>query len=346
MDGSEVELTGEIAAADFESFRREAMEEFRNDLELPGFRKGKVPDNLLIEKVGNEKILYEMAEHALAHYYPEILKEHQIDAIGRPEIAITKIAAGNPLGFKIKTAVMPEIKLPDYRKIAKTENNKPAENLDVTDKEVDEVIDEIRKNRAGAAKNSSEPEEKSEGGPEASADKDAELPELTDEFAKSLGQFESVADLRQKINENISLDKARRATEKKRLAIMESVIKEAKLDLPRALIESELHKMEHEMRDRLESMGLKFEDYLSHIKKTEADLHQDWEPEAIKRAKFALLLTAIAKEEKINADPAELDQEVKHLLEHYENAEPERVRAYAESVLQNEGVFKFLENQK
>ena len=104
LEGSEVELTGEIAVADFESFRRGVMDELRLEIELPGFRKGHAPDNLLIEKVGAEKILYEMAEHALSHYYPEMIKENKLDAIGRPEITITKIAADNPERIKTVSA--------------------------------------------------------------------------------------------------------------------------------------------------------------------------------------------------------------------------------------------------
>ncbi|MCX6712884.1 MAG: trigger factor [Candidatus Vogelbacteria bacterium] len=336
LENSEVEITGEIAAADFESFRQGVMEEFRRDLEVPGFRKGHAPDSVISEKVGNEKILYEMAEQALSHYYPEIVRENKLDAIGRPEITITKIAAGNPLGFKVKTAVMPEMKLPDYQKIAKKENAKPAEPAEVTETEIDEVINEIRKNRAHD-KYHADGHENKEG-------EEVPLPELTDEFAKTLGNFESVVDLRTKVGENVGLDKKRRNAEKKRLTIMEEIIKGSTVDLPRALIESELGKMEHDMRAHLESMGLKFEDYLSHLKKTIEEMRQDWEPEAIKRAKFGLILTKVAETEKIEADPKELEHESKHLLDQYQDADPERIRAYIEGMLKNEATFKFLEN--
>lgn len=335
LENSEIELAGEIAAADFESFRHEVMEEFRKKLELPGFRKGHAPDNMIIEKVSAEKIMYEMAEHALSHYYPEILAENKIDAIGRPDITITKIAAGNPLGFKIKTAVMPEIKLADYQKIAQKEMAKPLEDSAATDQEVSEVIEELRKNRAAAAR------------PEGADPKEeVALPALDDEFAKSLGQFESLADLTDKIKDNLAHDKKHRAEEKKRLTIMEEIIAGTKMDLPQTLVEGELHKMSHEMRSQLEGMGLKYEDYLAHLKKTEEDLTKEWRPEAEKRAKFGLILAEIAKTEKITADPKDLEHEVSHIMEHYADADPARVRAYAESMLVNEGVFKFLENLK
>lgn len=344
IEGSELEIAGEIPAVDFESFRNDVMKEFRSEAELPGFRKGHAPDNMIIEKIGDEKILYEMAEHALAHYYPEILKANKIDAIGRPEISITKIAKDNPLGFVIKTAVMPEIKLADYQKIAKTEMGKKSEDLEVTDQEVDNVIEEIRKSRATKHVHTAECDHSTE---ETKADdkKEPELPELTDEFAKSLGQFESIADLKVKIKENLTQEKGHRAKDKKRLAIMEEIISKTKIELPRTLIDGELNKLAHEMRSQLESMGLKYEDYLSHLKKTEEDLRKEWEPEAIKRGKFGLILEAIAKEEKITADPKELDKEVSLILEQYKDADPARARAYAENIITNEEVFKFLESQ-
>lgn len=287
-----------------------------------------------------------MAEHALSHYYPEILKDQKIDAIGRPEIGITKIAKDNPLGFTIKTAVMPEIELADYKKIAKTETSKKSDSLEVSDKEIDDVIQEIRTNRAKNSHVHSENCDHSKDAPEESKDKEPELPELNDEFAKSLGQFESLTDLKQKIKENLTNEKTYRAKEKKRLEIMEAIIAGTKLDLPKALIEGELNKLAHEMRSQLENMGLKYEDYLSHLKKSEEDLRKEWEPEAIKRGKFGLILDEIAKKEKITADEKELEKEVAHILEQYKDADPARARAYAENILTNEAVFKFLENLK
>lgn len=345
--GSELEISGEVPAVDFESFRNEVMKEFQAKVELPGFRKGHAPDNLIIEKIGEEKILYEMAEHTLAHYYPEILKDNKIDAIGRPEISITKIAKNNPLGFAIKTAVMPEIKLTDYQKIAKTEMNKKPEDLTVTEKEITDVIKEIQKSRTKHVHTDDCDHSQKENKP-AKDQKETALPEIDDEFAKSLGTaswpIESVADLKNKIKENLTQEKIRRAKDKKRLSIMEEIIAKTKIELPKTLIEGELNKLAHEMRSQLESMGLKYEDYLSHLKKTEEDLRKEWEPEAIKRGKFGLILETIAKEEKINADQKEVAKEVALILEQYKDADPARARAYAENMLTNEAVFQFLEN--
>ena len=116
---SEIEIEGELDSVVFESYFSKALKMLGENLKLDGFRKGKIPENVLLSNIPEAQILGEMAEMALGEYYPKILEENKIDAISRPEISITKLARKNPLGFKIKTAVLPIIKLPDYKNSAK-----------------------------------------------------------------------------------------------------------------------------------------------------------------------------------------------------------------------------------
>ncbi len=116
---STLELRGELPTDTFESFREAALDAIGKEVTLPGFRPGHVPKEVLTREIGEHKVLERMAELALSNHYPKILEENKIDALGRPSISITKLAAGNPLGFTIVTAIHPEIKLPDYLKLAK-----------------------------------------------------------------------------------------------------------------------------------------------------------------------------------------------------------------------------------
>src|SRR3989344_2431889 len=116
---SEIEIEVEIEAALFESYFTKALKRLGEHLELDGFRRGKAPEKVLLSKIPEIKILEEMAGLALGEHYPKILEQEKIDAISRPDISITKLARNNPLGFKIKTAVLPEIELPNYKEIAK-----------------------------------------------------------------------------------------------------------------------------------------------------------------------------------------------------------------------------------
>ncbi len=110
-------ITSEIPTEILETYRKKAVARLASEVKIDGFRDGKVPESVLKQKVGDAVILEEMAEMAIQEAYPKIIEEHKLDTIGRPKVKITKLAPGNPLGFTIETAVMPEVKLPDYKKI-------------------------------------------------------------------------------------------------------------------------------------------------------------------------------------------------------------------------------------
>jgi trigger factor len=127
LPGSEVEITGEIPAEDFERERQHAIIHISEGIKIDGFRPGKAPEKVILDKIGERNILDKMAVLVLQKEYPKIINEKKIKAIGQPHITITKLAANNPLGFKIKTYVMPEVELPDYKKIARDTKNEDKE---------------------------------------------------------------------------------------------------------------------------------------------------------------------------------------------------------------------------
>jgi len=360
---SEVEIEGEIETDIFESYFEKAVKKLGENIEIDGFRKGKVPEQVLLSKIPESKILEEMAEMALSEYYPKIIEEQKIMAISRPEIGITKIARKNPLGFKIKTAVIPEVELPEYKGIAKKaigELTEEEKNTEVTEKEVEDTILDIRKSRAPkikmaeSAKGHVHDENCEHESPSAKEEPvedsnkkepEIELPKFDDDFVKSLGPFKDINDFKEKLKENIKLEKENQAKEKTRLKIVEKIIAETKVDMPEILIDIELDKIIYRMESDITAMGLKFEDYLKHINKTEEEIRKDFRADAEKKAKLALVLNKIAETEKIEADKEQIAKEVAMILEHYKDADPERAKLHAENVLTNEKVFQFLEQQ-
>jgi len=147
VPGSMVKITGEIPYEELEKHRAKAIKELGQNLKVDGFRPGHVPEAVVVQKVGEMTLLTEMAERAMAAVYPEILKAHEIDPIGRPEIQITKIAPGNPLGFTATVAVLPEIDLPDYKNLAREENASKSD-VAVTDEDVDKQVQDILRQKA------------------------------------------------------------------------------------------------------------------------------------------------------------------------------------------------------
>lgn len=328
LEGSEIEFEGEIKSEILKSFRDKALEEIKKNAELPGFRKGNVPESLIIGKIGELSVLEDGAHLAIQEAVPRILTDHQYDYVGHPEIIITKIAHNEPLGFKIKIAVMPEVELADYKKIAKAENSKEAQKIEIGEKEVEEAISQILKS---VAHNHNKKE-------------NAPLPELNDELVKKLGDFKDVADFKIKLKDIIIKEKETKAREKKRLEIVDRIISDSKMSLPKILIENELNKIEAQFKDDIERMGMKAEDYLKHLKKSFEDMRKDWRPDAEKRAKLQIVLNRIAVSEKIEADKEQVEKETSHLLEHHKDANPARAKEYMEMVMTNQKVFEFLEN--
>ena len=339
LPDSEVEIECEIEAETVAAHRAKAIAKFQKDVSLPGFRPGHVPEAMLVKQVGEFSLYQEMAEMAINDAFPDILAETKTNYITMPQIQLTKIAEKNPVIFKILGPVMPEIKLPNYKKIAEKENKEKAEPADATDKELEETIEEIRKNYAMRNHTHAEGEEHKE-------DEKMDLPELNDEWVKKLGGFATVEDFKNKIKESIKKEKEFKAKDKKRLAILENIIADSKITMPKILVENELRKMQAQFEDDIARAGLKVEDYLKHLKKTPEDLKKEWAPDAEKRAKVQLIITKIALDEKIEADPEVIKREVENLLKTYKDATEDRTRAYVEMMLTNEKVLEWLENQK
>lgn len=347
----ELELATELAVEVFNSYRPKALKALGEEIKIAGFRPGHAPEKVLLDQLGEEKVLWEMAQQAISDYYPAILQEHQIPALGQPQVTITKIAKDNPLGFKIKTAVMPEIKIGDYQKIAKEINglggdelvrgessSEPEVSPRTSEEEVTKVLEELRRSRATADHSHHEHKEGEE------CKHETELPELNDEFAQSLGQFKTVAELKAKIKDNLELEKKNKAKDKKRVEIVEAIIKASEIKIAGLLIASEKEKMLAEMESQIGYMGLKFDDYLTHLKKTREELKSGWDKEARQRVAFGLVLAEIARLEKIEAPAEDLKREVDYLKNQYKDVAEDRLRAYATSLIINEKVFGYLEN--
>ena len=278
LPNSEVEIIGEISAEIFMSGRNLAVKEFSEKAEMDGFRKGKIPEDILIKNIGLGAVLEKMAVIALEKEYPKIISEHKIRAIGRPEITLTKLVENNPLGFKIKTSVLPEVTLPDYKNIAK------------------KIL----------------------------SDKNKE--------------------------ENLTEEKQAKEKERRRMEILEKMAEEIKQDMPKFLVEKEKEKMAEEMKRNIAQMGLKWDDYLKHIKKTEEEIKKDWEKDAAKRVKYGLILDQMAEQEKIEAPAEELEKEAAAMIEYHKNLgqelDKERVKNYLTGIMRNEKLFQILESQQ
>src|SRR3989344_4289066 len=106
---SEVEFAGEVPADTLTPYRGRALTEISGGLEMSGFRKGKVPEDLVRKSVGELGVLEEAINLFVRDFYPELVEVLKVDVVGRPQIVITKLAPGNPVGLTIRTAIYPQV---------------------------------------------------------------------------------------------------------------------------------------------------------------------------------------------------------------------------------------------
>jgi trigger factor len=177
-----------------------------------------------------------------------------------------------------------------------------------------------------------------------------ELPEIDDEFIKSLGEFESVDDFKSKVEENIKSEKSFKELQKVEVAMLDKLVDGSEFGaIPDVLIDAESHTMLHELQHSIESQGMNWDQYLESIKKDHESLKKDFHEGAERRVKTSLLMREIAEKENLRADAKELEEKMKQMAEQFKgNAQAEEnlnspgYKKYMENSLNNEKVLKFL----
>lgn len=316
-----IEIAGTIDANTIEKYRKEVIKKLAKEVEIPGFRKGNAPSEVVEKQANPNHVLEDAAEEALSQTYPHILEEHNITPMSAPRVTIVKMAIGAPLEFKISVATTPSVELPNYKKIAK-DTHKDEKQIEVTDEDVEQVIKELRKNDDGST------------------------PDLTDEFVKTLGKFESVEDFKSKLKENIKLEKESDASRARFEKLVKELIAQSKISLPAPMVDDEIYASLNRLTKDLEKHNMKLEDYFKNIKKTEEEFVAAKRASVEEQLKTKFILQEIAKKEKIEPDQEQVEAEIKQAMLHYPNLNPEDFRSYIVEMLTNEKTVKWLEEAK
>ncbi|MDQ1284561.1 MAG: Trigger factor [Patescibacteria group bacterium] len=180
-----------------------------------------------------------------------------------------------------------------------------------------------------------------------------QIPEVDDDFAKSLGNFENLEALKKNIREGMEHESKHKAQDERRVKYIDKIIENSEVDLPEILIQEETEKMMHEFEHQIQSMGMNLDDYLLKLKKDKKELEKDWEDQARKRVISALAISQIARDEEIMVDSKEVEAEMNKTLAYYKkvkdaekNIDMERLYSYSKGILENEKVFEMLEKMK
>lgn len=417
-NANEVKLEITVEAEKFDEAIKKVYFKSAKYFNIPGFRKGKAPMQI-VEKYYGKEIFYEDAFNEVAQdALEEAVEENKLEIVSRPDIEVTQIEKGKDLIFEAIMQTKPEVKLGKYKgiEIKKVEYN-------VTDEDIEHELGHMQEHNSRLISIEDRPVESGdiatidfegfadgkafEGGkaegheleigsnsfipgfedqvigmkideekdiqvkfPEEYFSKDLagkdatfkvklheikkkELPELDDEFAKDVSEFDTLKELKESIKEKQQKQNDEKAKYETQEAVMKAVCEDIQVEIPSGMVESEIDNMLKDIEQRLAYQGLKLEQYLQMMGKTEEEMKKEYEPQAIEGIKSRLALEAVIKAEKIEATDEEIDEKLKEMAKNYgkENDEEflknENVRNYLKQGLASEKAIDFLvENAK
>ena len=176
------------------------------------------------------------------------------------------------------------------------------------------------------------------------------LPEINDDFAKSLGKFENLDNLKNNIKEGLIAEEENKAKETLRAKLIDQVCERSEVEIPDVMVNSEIENMLNEFRNNISQTGIKFEDYLQNVNTSEEKLRSEWKGLAEKRVKTGLCMREISLKEEIQISDEEIEQRINETLKHYPNEEEvrktidiEKFKNHTASIIMNEKVFEVLE---
>lgn len=147
LEKSQVELTIELTLDEFKPYISKGAEKVSQEVKIEGFRPGKVPYNILKQKIGEMTILEEAARIAINKTLDEVItKNISGDPVGQPQVEITKLAPDNPLEYKIKLALLPKLELGNYKEL-KIKQKK----IEIKDEDTEKMLNDLREMRAKEA---------------------------------------------------------------------------------------------------------------------------------------------------------------------------------------------------
>ena len=377
LEKNMAKLTIEVPAEEVEKALQSAFMKIKNRISVPGFRKGKVPRQM-IEKMYGPDIFYEDAvNEMLPDAYEKAVEECGEDIVSSPEIDVVQIKKGEPFIFMAEVALKPEVRLGKYKgiKLEKFDRN-------VTDEEVDEEINRERERNARNIEVTDRPvkdgdmtvldfegfvdgkgenydltigsgafipgfEEQLVGaeiGKEVEVNvtfpedyqaedlqgkaavfkctvkeiKEKELPELDDEFASEVSEFDTLEEYKADIKAKITERKEREVNNAKEEQVLEAIINDSDMEIPEAMLLTQQKQMVDEFAQRIQMQGITIEQYYQMTGNSRDKMIEQVRPQAERRIKTRLVLEAIVKAENITATDEEYEEELKVIAQAYQ----------------------------
>ena len=369
-NANEVKLEITVDAEKFENAMKKVYFQNAKYINIPGFRKGKAPMNI-VEKYYGAEIFYEDAFNEVAtEAYDEAIDTNKIDVVSRPTVDIVQMEKGKDVIFTAVVQVKPEGALEngdtatiDFEGfvdgVAFEGGKAKGHELEIgsgafipgfEDQLVGMKIDEEKEIKVTFPK---EYFSKDLAGKEATFKvklheiKKKELPNLDDEFAKDVSEFDTLKELEASIKERLEKDNAQKAKYETEEAAIKAVCDKSKVEIPSGMVDMEVDHMIQDINQRLSYQGLKLEQYLKMIGKTEEEVRKEYEPQAIEAIKSRLTLEAVRKAEKIEATDEEINAKLEEMAKNYgkkveEINDNENLKDYIKEGIESEKAIDFI----
>ena len=383
LEKNTAKLTIEVPAEKFEEAVQHSYNKNKGKFNIPGFRKGKAPFNM-IKKMYGVGVFYEDAvDEVIDASYPDAAKESGLEIVSRPSISIEEIEEGKAFVYTAVVAVKPEVTLGEYKgvEVQKTKSEVTEEDIEteikrareknsrlitVEDRGIEDgdqvtidfdgsvdgkrfeggkaedypltigshtFIDNFEEQLIG--KNLGDkceievtfPEEYH--APELAGKpakfevtikeiKMTELPELNDEFASEVSDFETLAEYKDDIRAKLQDKKNREAATENENRVIDKVVENAQMDIPQAMIDTQARGMVEDYARRLQSQALNINDYMKYTGMTADKLMEQMAPQALKRIKTRLVLEKIVELENIQVTDEAVYQQIGKMATSYQ----------------------------
>lgn len=372
---------------------------------IPGFRKGKAPMNI-IKRYYGESVFYEDAiDFICEETYPEAIKENDLKPVDYPDIDIVQIGEDKDFIYSAKIVVRPEVELGEYKgvEVKKVEYKVSDEDVEAELKSMQDKNSRIEKKeegtvengniavidfkgfidgvafeggegkdfsleigsgsfidnfeeqliglKAGENKNVSVKFPDEYGKPELNGKqavfevtvneiKTKEKPDLDDEFAKEVSEFDTLEDLKADIRKKMEEANSEKAKTEYEAAVVDAVADNAKIDIPEVMIKNETDIMLRELEYRLSYQGLDLKTYYQYTNNTEDKMREMMKESAERRVKTDMVLEKIAQAEKVEATEEELTAKADENAKQYGSKDTDKI---AKQLLENQK--DYLKNQ-
>jgi trigger factor len=350
---------------------------------VPGFRKGKVPRQIFESRFGVESLYQDAMDILLPEVYITAVRETGIDPIDRPEVDVESFAKNQPMKVTAKVQVKPEVELGDYKGI-----EVEAKEADVSTEEIDGELKRLQDRHAefvaiddgiaqigdtavidfegfadGEAFEGGKGEsyslnlgsnsfipgfEEQVVGMSAGEEKDIQvtfpeeyhaealkgkpatfkvkvhnikrknLPELDDEFAKDVSEFETIEEFKVDIENRLKQRKAQDIQNQMEQAVIDKVTAGAQVDIPQVMVETELDAMVSDFENRLRQQGMNLDMYYQYTNQNQEAMREQMRSNAEARVRQNLVLEAVAKAESIETTDEEFEQELQQMAARFQ----------------------------